>query len=104
MAKFSGKIGFRIDEETRPGVWKKNTVEKQYYGDVIRNVRNNQNSGKVNEDITISNEISIVSDSFLNEHYSTISYVVLNGIKWKVNSINIQYPRLVLSVGGLYNG
>ena len=104
MSKFFGTIGFSICEETKPGVWKDSIVEKQYYGDVIKSIRNNQNSDKVNDDITISNEISIISDLFANKNYSSIRYVELNGTRWKVNQINIQYPRLVLSVGGLYNG
>lgn len=105
MAKFYGKIGFSNQQvETKPGVWKNEIVEKTYFGDVFKNTKSYQNSGNVNDDVRISNEISIVADIFANEHYSDICYVELNGAKWKVTNISIQYPRLVLTIGGVYNG
>ena len=104
MAKFCGMVGFSIQKKTGPGIWGNEIVEKKYYGDILRNVRKNQNSNNVNDNITISNEVSIISDEFANDNYSSIVYVELNGAKWKVNDINIQYPRLVLSLGGVYNG
>lgn len=104
MAKFYGAIGFAIMEETKPGVYEENITERYYYGDIFKNFRNYQQSGNVNDNVNISNQISIISDFFGNQHYSEIRYVELNGTRWKVTSIDIQYPRLVLSVGGVYNG
>lgn len=104
MSKFYGSIGFATTEETKPGVWVEKIIEKNYYGDVIKDTQSNQNSGNVNDNITISKRISIVSDLFANKHYSNIIYAELKGIRWKVTSIDIEYPRLVLSVGGVYNG
>lgn len=106
MAKFYGTIGFSEQKEQNPGVWANEVVEKKYFGDIIKNTKGYQNSDNLNDDIRVSNEISIIADLYANEHYSDIIYVELNGIKWKVTNITIQYPRLVLSIGGVhkYNG
>lgn len=104
MAKFYGLIGYSIQEESVPGVWVERIVEHNYYGDVIRNNRKLQSSNQVNDKITISNEISIVSDPFANENFHAMRYVVYMGIKWKVSSVDIQYPRLTLTLGDKYNG
>lgn len=104
MAKYYGNIGFSTQRESKPGVWVNEIVEKKYFGDLIKNTKGYQSSDSLNDDIRISNEISIVADPYANEHYSDICYVELNGAKWKVTNINIQYPRLVLSIGGVYNG
>lgn len=104
MNKFFGKVGFFVTEEKRPGVWIESIVEKEYYGEILKNSRYNKESNQLNDDINISNEISIISDTFINNNFSNIRYVEFNGTKWKVSNINIQYPRLILSVGGVYNG
>lgn len=104
MSKFCGIVGFSIQKKTGPGVWSDEIVEQKYYGDLLKNIRKNQNSSNVNDNITISNEVSIISDEFATNNYSSIVYVVLKGVKWKVTDINIQYPRLILSLGGVYNG
>lgn len=104
MAKFYGMIGYVNTEETEPGIWDETSVERPYYGDIIRNTRRLQTSGGINDDINISNEISIIADPYANQHFHSMRYVVLNGTKWKISNINVQYPRLVLEIGGLYNG
>lgn len=104
MNKFYGKIGYAISEETVPGVWVERIVERSYYGDVIRNIRRLQSSENLNDDINISNEISIVADAFANQNFHSMRYVEYMGTKWKVSSIEVKYPRLILSIGGVYNG
>lgn len=104
MNKFYGKIGYAISEETVPGVWVERIVERSYYGDVIRNIRRLQNSENLNDDINVSNEISIVADAFANQNFHSMRYVEYMGTKWKVSSIEVKYPRLILSIGGVYNG
>lgn len=104
MNKFYGKIGYAISEETVPGVWVERMVERSYYGDVIRNIRRLQSSENLNDDINISNEISIVADAFANQNFHSMRYVEYMGTKWKVSSIEVKYPRLILSIGGVYNG
>ena len=103
MAKFSGKIGYASTVEVRPGVYEERFTERHYYGDLVKNTRRLQNTENLNDDITISNEISIVSDPFANQNFHSIRYVEYNGAKWKITSVNVQFPRLVLTVGGIYN-
>lgn len=102
MARWSGKVGFAIPIETVPGVTEETFVERTYYGDLDRNMRTLQGNG-VNDDINISNEISIVADPYAKENFHYIRYVIFMGTKWKVNSITVRYPRLVMSLGGVYN-
>ena len=103
MAKWSGKIGFVVTSEAKPGVWKEVATDRTYYGDLIRNTRKLQSSGNVNDNVTISNEISIVADPFANENFHAIRYAEFMGTKWKVTSVDVQYPRLILSLGEVYN-
>lgn len=102
MAKFYGTVGFVKTVESTPGVWSEQVVERKYYGNVISRARSLQGSG-VNDNINISDEISIVADPFANENYFAIRFVEYMGTKWKVQSISVQFPRLNLSLGGLYN-
>ena len=106
MAKFYGQIGFvkTIESPEDSGIWVDKHIERNYYGDINRIVRRWDSAQQLNDDITVNNEISIVSDPFANENIPWIKYVVWNGAKWKVSSIEVQYPRLVLSVEGVYNG
>lgn len=104
MPKFCGNIGYAISKETTPGVWIEDIVERQYFGDVYRNTRKLQSGNQVNDSIDISNEISILSDPFANENFHSMRYVIYMGAKWKVSSVEVRYPRLILTVGGLYNG
>ena len=104
MAKFYGSVGYAVSEETVPGVWEERIVEYSYYGDVIRNNRKLQSSNQLNDNIIVSNEISILSDPFANENFQFIRYVTFMGSKWKVQSVDVQFPRLVLTLSEVYNG
>ena len=96
MAKFYGVIGYAVTEETKPGVWTEKIIERMYYGDLTRNTRRLQSAEQLNDNINVANEISIVADPFANEKFM--------GAKWKVTSVEVQYPRLILTMGGVYNG
>ena len=104
MAKYYGKIGYATSEEVKPGVWKKRITEREYFGDVIRNTRRLQSSGNLNDNIIVSNEISIVADPFANENFHSMLYVEFMGVKWKISNVEVQYPRLILTIGEVYNG
>ena len=104
MAKWCGKIGYAITKETEPGLWEPVIVERKYYGDLISNRWKRQNSGGINDDINISNSISIIADPFANQNLGSMTYVECMGAKWKISDVEIQFPRLILTVGGLYNG
>ena len=103
MPKWYGKIGYGVTEETSPGVWTEEIVERQYYGDIIRNLRRLETSDQVNDNVSVSNEISIVSDPYAFENFHSIRWVEFMRSKWKVTSVEVQYPRLLLSLGGVYN-
>ena len=103
MAKFCGVIGYVITNEIEPGVYVEEVIENEYYGDVIRNTRRLREAAKVNDYINISNQISIVADPFANNNFHAMRYIMFMGAKWKITEVEVQYPRLILSIGGLYN-
>lgn len=104
MAKWFGTIGFVETVETSPGVWEEQIVTRQYYGDLVRNTRRLQSSDKVNDDVNIANEISIVADPYANENFHAMRYAEFMNSRWKINTVEVQFPRLVLELGGVYNG
>ena len=103
MAKWYGMIGFAETVETTPGVWKEQITKRPYFGDLIRNTRRLQSTDQLNDDINVSNEISIVADPFAMNNFHSMRYIEFMGAKWKVSNVDVQYPRLNLSVGGVYN-
>ncbi len=105
MARFYGAVGYIDTKETKPGVWEEVITERNYSGDVIRDSRTLQNGGQVNDNPIVSNQISVVADAYAYQNYYAIRYVVWNGIKWKASNIDVsQYPRMIMTLGGLYNG
>lgn len=105
MAKWYGKIGYAETVETEPGLWEERIVERPYFGDVTTDRRNRQaTTTGVNDNINILNVISIIADPFANENCSSMIYAEYMGAKWKITSIEVQFPRLILTVGGVYNG
>lgn len=102
MAKWFGVIGFAETVETVPGVWEEQITEHKYYGDLTRNTRRLQTTGQLNDDINVANELSIVADPFARDHFHSMRYAELMGAKWKITNVEVQYPRLLLTVGGLY--
>lgn len=103
MARFAGKIGFVKTVEREGSVWEEEIIEKPYKGDTVRDARRWEKPQEVNDSLTISNEINIVADSYMLSNYAFIKYVELNGVKWKVNYIEINRPRIRLTLGGVYN-
>lgn len=104
MAKFYGVIGFAETVETDPGIWEEKIVEHSYYGDIIRNIRKLQTpSNSVNDNINISNEISIVADPYAEQNIYAMRYIEFKGNKWKITDVDVNYPRLTLTIGGIYN-
>lgn len=104
MAKFYGEIGFGESVETAPGVWEDVVVAKKYYGDVLRNTRSLSGGDKVNNDLSVNNSFSIVADPYANEHIFAIRYIKWSGSAWTVSDVEVQRPRLILRIGGVYNG
>ena len=104
MSKYFGKIGYGVTEETRPGVYEQNITVKEYYGDIVRNSRRLENGGKVNDDLNINMNLSIVADPFAYQNFHQLKYVEYMGTKWKATSVEPQFPRLIITLGGVYNG
>ena len=104
MARFHDKIGYSQSNETSPGVWTDVITEREYFGDVIRQTKQWQEANQVNDNLTVSNRISILADDFANENFSAMRYVMWSGKYWKVSNVEILHPRLILSLGGIYNG
>lgn len=102
--KWFGTIGYAETVESKPGVWKEQITEREYFGDLIRNSRRLQSTDKVNDNVDISNEISIVSDPYAYENFHSMRYAEFMGAKWKITNVEVQYPRLTLTLGGVYNG
>lgn len=104
MAKWFGAIGYAETKETKPGLWEEQITERQYYGDLTRNTRKLQTADSVNDSISIANELSIVSDPYAIQNFFAMRYIVFMHAKWKITNIEVQYPRLILTLGGVYNG
>lgn len=104
MPKFYGKIGYAENVKVGPGVWKDVITEKSYYGDVLRNSRQLVDGDKVNNDLTVSNSISVVADAYANLHFHAIRYIEWAGALWTVSNVRVESPRLIFTLGGVYNG
>lgn len=106
MAKFYGKVGYGETVETplNSGVWVDQITERLYYGDVIKNSIRLQNNEKVNSDISVGNSISILADPYANDHFFAIRYVEWAGTLWIVSNVDVESPRLILRLGGVYHG
>lgn len=104
MARFSGVIGFTQTTETSPGIQTEGITERLYKGDIIKEARSYEGSAKVNTDLVITNRFSILADSFSYQNIGSMRYVVYLGTKWKIGSVDIEKPRIILTVNGVYNG
>lgn len=104
MSKFSGMIGFAEYNETSPGVTIESIVAKKYKGILLENSRRLISGDQSNDTISVTNRISIIADPFAKLNFHLIRYAEFMGSKWKVTNVSVEYPRLVLTLGGIYNG
>ena len=104
MAKFYGAIGFAVNTETSPGVWKDVITERNYKGDVLKISRREEQRESLNPNLTINNRISVIADAFANENIFAMRYVTWMGSKWSITSVEVERPRLILTIGGVYHG
>lgn len=103
MAKFKGIVGYGETQEVKTGKWDLVITERPYSGDVVQNLIRNQSSENVNDDFFISNKISIISDPYAYQNFRFIKYVTFMGVKWKVTDIEVLRPRIILTLGGVWN-
>lgn len=105
MNKWFGKVGYSETVETAPGIWMPEETVREYYGDVVRNnTRWTANSESTNDNLTVNCQISIVADQFATNKFYSMKWIEFMGVKWKVTSVEPQPPRLVLTLGDVYNG
>lgn len=104
MAKIHTRIGFSNSVEVTPGVWEDQPTEREYYGEVIRQARQWQNTSQVNDNLVLNNRITVVSDDFASSNFSTMRYIIWGGVYWKISNVEIDRPRFILTLGGVYNG
>ncbi len=106
MARFHDVVGYGISEEdpAAPGNWVDRIVEFSYTGDILNTQSNLEPGEQLNPDITVLNSISIVADQYAVEHFAFIKYVRWSGVRWTVTSVKVLPPRLILSIGKVYNG
>lgn len=102
--KFCGVVGYMTHVEKARGVYVPEITERKYYGDVLKDNRRWENGQSLNDNLTIGNRFSILADAYALSHLGEIIYIEWMGSKWKVSDIDVNRPRLILSVGGLYNG
>lgn len=108
MGKFFGAVGFEqtaeLDPINEPGIYTENIVAKNYYGDAERDTLAVQQSKlSINDDIKLTNRFSIIADPFAQENYQSIRYVEYRGAKWRASNVELAYPRIIITVGGVYN-
>lgn len=103
MGKFYGKVGYGETVETSPDVWEEQIVERAYYGDILRNTRQWEKGEGLNDNLKINNSISVVADAYAYENFVNIRYIEWMGTKWKVSNVEVQRPRLIFTLGGVYN-
>jgi hypothetical protein len=104
MAKFYGDIGFGRPVQTKPGVYTMQTETRKYCGELLSSYRDTEQSGNLNDNVTLSNKISIVADRYAHANISSMRYIEFRGTKWTIKKVEDKYPRLILTVGGVYNG
>lgn len=104
MRKFYGKVGYATVVDKGKGIHAPEISERPYFGDVIRNSLRVGNGEKVNDDLSVGNSISIVADAYAMNHFSNIRYVEWVGTAWKVEEVTQAHPRLILRLGGVWNG
>lgn len=104
MAKFYGVIGYVVQKESAPGVWEDVVTEKNYRGTIILNQQRWQGSDQVNDNLNLDNSISVISDEYANKNIGAMKYIVWGAVKWKIQSISINRPRIIIQIGGVYNG
>lgn len=106
MARYSGEVGYgtTVEEPGDSGVWVATIVARPYKGDVIINNRKMEAGEGLNDDVTVNNSISILADKYAIEHFLDIKYVSWAGENWTVTNVEVRLPRLILSLGSVYNG
>lgn len=103
MAKYYGVLGYAEKVETAPDVWRESIIERKYQGDVTRNTRRWESGEHLNDNLNIGNTISIVADAYAYQNFHKLRYITYMGAKWKIKTVEVNRPRLILQIGDVYN-
>jgi hypothetical protein len=103
MAKFTGKVGFIEFVESEPGLFRPVVIEKSFSGDLLLDRRGWKASEHTSGDVFVSNRISLLANADLVNNLANIKYVIFMGVKWKVATFEILLPRVILTLGEVYN-
>lgn len=103
MNKYYGSVGYATTVKTSPGIYTPTIVERKYYGDIMSNFRRLDNGDGVNDNVTLNSKFSIVADPYAFDNFRDIRYVEYMGTKWKVTNVEVVFPRLILTAGGVWN-
>ena len=69
--KFSGMVGYKIQEEVAPGIWQNRIVERKCIGDVIQTAWHSQAAATtINDNAKLNVQIEIVAGAWA--HYGDI--------------------------------
>ncbi len=103
MGRFYGEVAYYEQHETSPGVWQETPDIRMYYGDSRQIRRREQSTTTLNDNFVVDNVISIVADPFAYEKFSKIRWVKWMGQRWKVSNVTVERPRLMLTLGAVWN-
>lgn len=104
MAKYAGLVGYVTQEQTAPSVWSPVEYPKRMKGDIIRQSSSTQNDDKINSDLTLNHRVSLIGDAYAFSSYFNIKWIEIDGRKWEVTSVEVQRPRIIVTLGGPWNG
>ena len=104
MPKYYGRVGYIETEELSPDVFDEVVTERMYSGDILRMSRSWQSGEHINDNLQVNVQISILSDPYAYQHFHALRYVEYMGTLWKITNAEPQYPRIILTIGGVYNG
>lgn len=104
MARFSGVVGFYAgSKEVRPSIFEETYEEHTLRGDTLRSGYSQSENQTKYDTLRLTNRVSLIGDTFSFKNYNAIRYVTLNGQSWKVTSVEIERPRLILEIGEVWN-
>lgn len=103
MTRYSGLVGYGQQVEVEPGVWDTEDKEVMMKGDLLRQNANIQDSG-INDKVSLNHRVSLIGDAYAFDNYYNMKWVTVNGFKWAVSAIELQRPRLIVTLGGIWNG
>ena len=104
MTRFSDKVGYVSQGSLVDGVQEVVVTERVYKGEVLENISSLQDGEKVNDDIRLQDRVSLIADAYGLENFSQIRFVVRMGIPWIAQTVRVERPRIIISLGGVYHG